>query len=127
VPRHKKAAERFDVNGLDFLAKPRQRSPPQGAQHVGVDPLAFGAARPELAFDDLARCRELQEQCGCDADAEPIARGELACGEGPVGSRITEREVSGGVSNGSSSDSGSPTGNGTPRASRYRATSSTAT
>ena len=62
VPRHEKAAERFGIDRLDLVAQPCKRSPAKAAQHVGIDPLAFGAARPEFALDQLAGGGELQER-----------------------------------------------------------------
>jgi hypothetical protein len=111
VPRHQKPAERLSVDRLDFLTKPRQRSPPKSAQYIGIDPLAFGSARAEFAFDDLAGGRELQQKCSGDADAEAVTSGELARGERSVRSRVSEREIAGRIS-------GSPAGSGTPSASR---------
>ena len=56
------AAERVGVDRLDLLPQPRQRAAAQAAQDVGVDPLALGAARPELAFDQPSRLGQPQQQ-----------------------------------------------------------------
>ena len=72
VPGDEKPAECLGVNGLDLLPQLCERTPAKAAQYVGVDPFALGPARPELAFDELSRRGQLQDEPGCDADAKPI-------------------------------------------------------
>ena len=48
--------------GSTSLAQPRERSAAKAAQDVGIEPLAFGAARPELAFDEPPGFGQPQQQ-----------------------------------------------------------------
>ena len=78
VPRDDEAAERVGVDRFDFLAQPGERPAAQAAQDVGVDPLALGAAGPELALDEPPGLAQPQQQRLGDRGAEAVARGQLA-------------------------------------------------
>ena len=79
------------------MAKPRQRSTAETAQHVGVDPLALRAPGPKFAFHDFAGRGELQQKRGSHADAEAVTRREFAHGKRPMRTRVAQREISGGI------------------------------
>ena len=55
LPARVEARQRALVGGLDLLAQRGQRGAPQPPQHLGVAPLALGAARAQLAAHELAR------------------------------------------------------------------------
>ena len=121
------APERFRVDRLDFLSQPRERSPAKAAQHVGsihsrsVPP---GLNSPSINFPAEVSCRT---RAVGDADAQTVAGSELTRGERPMRPRIPERQVAGRIAHGLEQRLGQPGGSGAPSASRYRATSSTAT
>ncbi len=61
VPRRQEARERLLLDRLDLAAQRRERRAPQAAQHVGVAPLALGAARAKLAAHEQLVALELGE------------------------------------------------------------------
>ena len=78
VPRHRKRPSASASTGSISCRSLRERAAAQAAQDVGVDPLALGAARPELAFDQPARFGQPRQQRFGDRDAEAVARRQLA-------------------------------------------------
>ena len=70
VPARQEAAERRLLDRLDLAPQRGERRAAQPPQHVGVAPLALGAARAQLAADELLLALELA-QLRLDVDAEP--------------------------------------------------------
>ncbi len=101
LPRGDEPAEHGGLDGLHLLAQAGERAAAQGAQHVGIAPLAMGSARPELAFEQLARVRHVTERRVRDAawQAEPLR--EFFRGEGSVSARVPVHEVADRVADGS--------------------------
>ena len=62
LPGGQEARQRTLVGRLDLLAQHRERRAAQPAQHLGVAPLALGAAGPQLAADELAGALELAQR-----------------------------------------------------------------
>ncbi len=89
LPGGHEARERTLIGGLDLLAQHGQRGAPQAAQHLGIAPLALGAAGPELAADEVARALELaQRRRGID----PVAGVDLGGRERSVGGRVAAHQ-----------------------------------
>jgi len=97
------AAERRLLRRLDLFAQRCERRAAQPAQDVGVAPFALGAARTELAADELVRELELSQD-------------RLVNGPRPFAKRWTTD--SSGRSGDSRNASGSPPGGMIPSASR---------
>ena len=62
LPVGDEASEDGRFDRLDLVTQLRQRAAADRLQHVRVAPFAPGAARPELAFEQPARRRELLQQ-----------------------------------------------------------------
>ena len=97
VPVQEQARECFRGRGLDFLPEPRQRSPPQGLQDLGVAPLAAGRAggtrppppgRPRPGRGGAAAT-------GRDAGPEPLRH--VRGGERPVRPRVARDQLAQGI------------------------------
>ena len=71
VPVGQEAAERGRIDRLDLAPQARQRATTEQPQDVGVAPLAFRAARPELAAEQRARGQQPFQ--GVLDDARPAA------------------------------------------------------
>ena len=97
LPRHHETAERIGLDRLDLLAQFCQRAPAQAPEHVRLHPLALGAARPELAFDEAPGFREPLQQRPRHRHTQPIACCQLRHGEGAVRAGETHGEVASGV------------------------------
>src|SRR5687768_2999176 len=97
MPSEGEPAERIGLNRLDLLPQPRQRPATDAAQNVSVHPLAFRAARPELAFNQSFFSGQPAEQRFGDGDAQSISHGELTSRKRPVRSSVAAREIAGGV------------------------------
>ena len=73
LPGREEAGERALVGRLDLLAQGGERRAAQAPQHLGVAPLALGAARPQLAAHQLAGALELAQRGG-GVDAVALAQ-----------------------------------------------------
>ena len=84
MPARQKAAECHLLGGLDLLAERCERGATEASQHVGVAPLPFRPARPQLAADEPLLALE-RLQLGLDAvGSEPEALRRLARRERPA-------------------------------------------
>ena len=95
VPARQEAADRRLLDRLDLLAQRGERRAPQPAEHVGVAPLALGAARTELAADELVLALE-RAQLRLDVAAEVLVRlagRERAARAGEAGDQRPQRLV----------------------------------
>ena len=73
VPRRSEARERLLLDGLHLASKRGERGTPEAAKHVGIAPLALGAAGPKLTAHEQLLALELDEDAA-DVAAEPRAR-----------------------------------------------------
>ena len=115
VPAGQEAPERRLLGRLDLAPQRGERGATEPPQHVGVAPLALGAAGTELAADELVRPLELLQD-RLDVEAEPRAR--LRGRERPAPARVALDERDERVGAGSRNASGRPDGGITPSASR---------
>ena len=114
--RRQEAPERRLLGRLDLLAQRGERRAAQPAEDVGVAPLALGAARPQLAADELLLALE-RAQLGLDVAAEVVVR--LAGRERAARARVPRDERAGAARAPlSRKTSGSPDGGIAPSASR---------
>ena len=98
MPCHsgRKRAECGRIDRLDLAPQARQRSTPEQPQDVGVAPLAFRAARPELAAEQRAGGEQPLQRVLDDADRQTpapcrVGRQERAVRTGPAGEQPVER------------------------------------
>ena len=97
MPRHHEAPQRVGVDGLDLVPQLRERAAAQAAEHVGLDPLALGAAGPELALDEPSGLGEPLQQRPDHRDAEPVAGSQLRRRERAVRAGKAHRQIAGRV------------------------------
>ena len=96
LPGRQEPGEGRRIDRLDLLAEPGQRAAAEQAEDVGVDPLALGAARPELAAEDRAGGEQPLQRVLDDAGRQAPAAGRLgrqerAVGPGVAGEQPVER------------------------------------
>ena len=93
LPRGQEARQGALVGGLDLAAQDRQRGPSQAPQHLGVAPLALGAAGSQLTADELAGTLELaQHRAGIHPVAvTQLGRGERAMCPGVTADQLRQR------------------------------------
>ena len=89
LPGGQEAGERALVGGLDLLAQHGERRTAQAPQHLGMAPLAFAAAGPQLAADELAGALELAQRGG---RVDAVAGAQLVRRERSVRLRVAARE-----------------------------------
>ena len=94
MPRGDEACERLRRNRLDLFAERCERAPAKRAQHVGVDPLSFGAAGPERALNDAPLTEQPPQNLfdHCRAETEALRR--FVRNERSVGARVPADDVS---------------------------------
>jgi len=90
VPAGQEPRQCLLLDGLDLLAECGQRGAAQAAQHVGVAPLALGAARSQLAAHELLVALERDEDRRYLA---PEALVRLLGGERPPSLREAQHEL----------------------------------
>ena len=94
MPGREEPAERRLLGRLDLLAQRCERRPPQPPQDIGVAPLAFDAARAQLAADELVGPLEPGEDRLDRVRLERVASGRLSGRErSPRAGEATEQHV----------------------------------
>ena len=89
LPGGQEARQLPRLGGLDLLAQDGQRGAAQAAQHLGVTPLALGAAGAQLAADQVAGALELAQRRG---GVDPVARAHVGGGERAVGGGVAAQQ-----------------------------------
>ena len=119
LPGRQEPGEGGRIDRLDLLAQPGQRSAAEEAEDVGVDPVALGAARPELAAQDRAGGEQPLEGVLDDAGRQAPAAGRLrASGTGRGSGRSGRADPSRAPTAGPRNAAGTPVGGETPTPSR---------
>ena len=95
VPRGEEPRERRLLGGLHLLAERRQRRPAQPPQHLGVAPLALGAARAQLAADEqLLGLQRAQHVLDVDSEAgSRLGRRERPVPPRPAVDELAQRRL----------------------------------
>ena len=84
MPLRQEPPERSRIDRLHLATQPRQRATAQETQDIGVAPLAFRTAGPELAAQDAARRQQAFERVLDDPDRQPPAASGFGRQERPV-------------------------------------------
>ena len=120
LPPGQEARELALIRGLDLAAKVGEARATDATQHLGIAPLALGAAGQQPS-DQLPGALQVAER-GSGIDA--VAVREPGGHERPVGAGIAARHDHHRVRDRLEERVGSPDGGGTPSASQYRPASS---
>ena len=126
MPVGEEPGERGGIHGLDFAPQAREGLPAEQAQHIGVAPLALGAARPELPPQDRARGEQPFECILHGLQRHPPPTCRLVRQNGRASVPSGRAGPSSALTAGPRNALGTPAGASTPIPSRYRATSSMA-
>ena len=83
MPGGQEPAERGRVDGFDLATQPGERPPAEDPEHVGVEPFALRAARPELAAEDRAVLEQPLERVSTTPTGSPQRRAGSGVRNGP--------------------------------------------
>ena len=100
MPRDEEASECVRRNGLHFAPEPRERAAAESPEHVGIDPLAFDAAWPELSLHEPSGLGQARQQRLGDRRAQAESPRERVDGERTMRAGESQREITGRIADG---------------------------
>ena len=110
VPGGQKAGQRRLVDGLDLFAQHGQTAPLETPEHFVVDPLRPLGPRPERTPTDPSGRLESDQRGLHHSERKPEFAGELAGGEGSVGTGVAAHNIAERVTGGFEKHLGNPDG-----------------